>query len=228
MYFSTNFPTNAYLKYQIEKANKQLLSEYCSLFVILELEEIGILEHISNLVLEDLLGFAAKDPAAKNSPQYIWSSYSSFHAVRLYRIAHALNTLSLNNQITPFNILARRISERAKILTGIEINPAAQSGRRLVIDHGFGTVIGETTEIGDDCYILQGVVLGARGIAGNKIAKRHPTLGNRVEVGGFVRIFGAVTIGDDVKISPSVVITEDIPANSKVILLTTNLIIKNS
>jgi len=226
MYSLSNHQTESRLSYQINKANKQLLSKYCPPSLIEKLEDIRIIAQITNQNLDDLLCFAAKDPAAKQNPQYIWSSYRTFHAVRLYRIAHALNNLS-PTQITAFNILARRISERAKVLTGVEIHPAAKIGRRLVIDHGFGTVIGETAELGCDCYILQGVVLGARGIAGNTTTKRHPTLGNRVELGSFVRIFGAVTIGDDVVVSPHVVITEDIPANSKVILKTTNQIIIN-
>lgn len=227
MSFFANYQSQSSLKYQINKANKRLLSRYCPMSLIRELEERGILEKIGNENLEDLLSFAAKDPAAKQDPQYIWSCYRSYQSVHFHRIAHQLDSLSPTNQINPFNILARRISERAKVLTGIEIHPAARIGRRFVIDHGHGTVIGETAEIGDDCYILQGVVLGATGIAGNKATKRHPSLGNRVELGSFVRIFGAVTIGDDVKISPYVVITEDIPANSRVILRTQNLIVTN-
>ena len=85
-----------------------------------------------------------------------------------------------------------------------------------MLDHGHGTVIGETCEIGDDCYLLQSVILGATGIVSIPSIKRHPSLGNNVRVGGFARIFGPVNIGDNVLISPHCVITTDIPSNSKV------------
>ena len=216
------------INYQIEQKIKNILFRYLPETLFKELENRQIINQVNKKIQEDLSSFASKDPAAKNSLKYILDSYLSFKAVLHYRIANALYYLSQNaNEITPLQTVARKISEQAKAETGIEIHPAAKIGRRFVVDHGFGTVIGETTQIGDDCYILQSVILGARRIAANCEGKRHPTLGNRVEVGGFVRIFGNVTIGNDVKISPCVVITKDIPANSTVVLLTTNQIIKN-
>lgn len=212
---------------EIKNKVKRMLSTYLPTNQAKELDIQDIIQLITCKIQDDLFSFASKDPAAKKSPEYILEAYKSFQAVLSYRIANALyNCCSKTINISPLQIIARQISEEAKVTTGIEIHPAANIGCRFVIDHGYGTVIGETAEIGDDCYLLQGVILGAREIAANHITKRHPTLGNRVEVGGFARIFGAVTIGDDVKISPCVVITKDVPAKSKVILVTTNLIIK--
>lgn len=220
-----HYNTESSLRVQIDQANRKILYQYCTPPVVKKLAKEGVLEDIQEEVIQDLFAFSEKDPAAK-SPKHIWLSYSSFSAVRLYRIAHTLNNLSLP-KITSFKILARRISERAKVLTGIEIHPSAEIGKRFVVDHGWGTVIGETTIIGDDCYILQGIVLGANGIAGNETTKRHPTLGNRVELGSFVRVFGSVSVGNDVKVSPYAVINEDIPDKSKVLVRTTNQIIQN-
>ncbi len=198
--------------------------------LVTELENNGVICEVSNKIYEDLLCFANQDPSAKKSPEYILESYLSFQAVLSYRVANALycfsQMLETTESVINLQIIARKISETAKVKTGVEIHPAAKIGSRLIVDHGYGTVIGETTEIGDDCYILQGVVLGAKSIAGNYDSKRHPTLGSRVEVGSFARIFGPVKIGDDVKISPWAVITEHIPSNSKVIVITTNQVVK--
>jgi len=114
--------------------------------------------------------------------------------------------------------IAKSITEKAKLESGIEIHPAAKIGDYFVIDHGVGTVIGETCEIGEHCYILQGVILGSTGIAYNPLEKRHPTLGNNVEIGAHARILGPITIGDNVKVSPYSVIREDIPSNTSVII----------
>lgn len=206
----------------------KILKSYLPITLVEDLVNRGLIEEIETKVEEDLAAFASQDPAAKNSVEHIWNSYLSFRAVFYYRIAHLLYSMSsATDQITPLQIIARSISERAKVETAIEIHPGAKIGLRFVIDHGTGTVIGETTEIGDDCYILQGVIFGARGIARNHNRKRHPTLGNRVQVGAFVSILGDVTVGDDVKIAPHAVVKEDIPTNSKVLVLSTNQIIKN-
>jgi serine O-acetyltransferase len=116
------------------------------------------------------------------------------------------------------NMQAAIISNRGKLLSGAEIHHRCTIGRRFILDHGIGAVIGETTHIGDDCYVLGGVVLGATGISGNPFGKRHPTLGNRVQVGSFSSIFGPVSIGDDVFIGPHCVIKDDVPANAIVTL----------
>ena len=210
---------------QLREKNENTIRDYIiGELIIRELKETGILENINSRTLEDLMSFADRDPAANSSSEYILSSYKSFEAVRLHRIAHELSNFSsmVVEKGLELKIIARRISEDAKVLTLVEIHPEARIGRRFVIDHGTHTVIGQTSEIGDDCYILQGVVLGARGIARNNATKRHPTLGNRVELGGWVQVLGAVTIGDDVKVSPWAVITDDVPARSKIIVRKTH------
>lgn len=170
--------------------------------------------------MEDLLALARRDPAAGGSWRYVWDSYIAYRATLAYRVAHAIHRA----EDTPLShdvrlAVARRVSEVAKVRTGVEIHPCATIGRRLIIDHGLGTVIGETTVIGDDAYILQGVVLGARGIADNPSGRRHPRLGDRVEVGAFARILGAVTVGDDVLIGPGIIVTTDVPSHRRVRLL---------
>lgn len=176
---------------------------------------------ISNKCLYDLKAFSEKDPSAHNDDRYIIMSYTSYYSVLCYRIAHHAYSLG-------FLVKAKKLSEYAKNKTGIEIHPACKIGDRFVIDHGFGTVIGETVTIGDDCYILQCVVLGSRYIANNKTEKRHPQLGNNVEVGGFAKLLGPISIGDNVKISPNAIIRESVPKDSKVIISTINQIIKNT
>ena len=168
----------------------------------------------------DLDAFAAKDPASRGSVEEIAFGYSSYKAVLHYRLAHAiLDMASLDGDPgREIESVATLVSARGKLLSGAEIHPRCHIGRRFVLDHGWGTVIGETSQIGDDCYILGGVVFGATGISANPSGKRHPTLGNRAEVGAFTRIFGDIAIGDDVFISPHCVITENIPSDSIVTL----------
>lgn len=191
------------MKNKILKKIHQILIEY-------EFNNNFDFEEITNLCLEDLQAFSAKDPSSNNDMNYIFETYISFLAVLYYRIAHKLFT-------TGNHYIARLISENCKILTGIEIHPAANIGKRFVIDHGIGTVIGETTTIGDDCYILQCVILGALHIANNTKNKRHPIIGNNVEIGSYTKIFGPVIIKDNTKISPGSIIRNNIPSNSKVL-----------
>jgi serine O-acetyltransferase len=183
-----------------------------------------IVQHIG----EDLVALVARDPAAGNNPMAVLNCYLSLKAVAHYRIANALYkfTPSIDGSITQLQIVARQISESAKVITGIEIHPAATIGRWFTIDHGLGTVIGETTIIGDRAYILQSVILGGAKIAGNQLGQRHPIIGSGVQIGAFARVFGAITVGDNVVICPHAVITEDIPADSRVIVRTTNQIVK--
>jgi serine O-acetyltransferase len=168
-------------------------------------------------IAEDLHALVSGDPAARRSCLYVLRSYASFRAVLAYRVAHALlaREPAAGDRCDRW-ALARCLSERAKVASGIEIHPAAVIGRRFVIDHGLGTVIGETAEIGDDCYILQGVILGSRGISRNPDGKRHPTLGSRVEIGAFARLLGPVQVGDGALIGPHCVVTSDVPAGARV------------
>lgn len=173
----------------------------------------GIMDIALQQVAEDLHAYASRDPASKGRTDLILAAYASFRAVLFHRVAHQVwQAYDMLGRET----IAHRLASVGKLQSGVEIHPAASIGRRFVLDHGFGTVIGETCEIGDDCYLLCGVTLGASGIADNHGGKRHPRLGNRVEVGAGARVLGPVSIGDNVFISPSCVITRDVPANTRV------------
>ncbi|OEC39058.1 serine acetyltransferase [Pseudomonas sp. 1D4] len=173
----------------------------------------GIMEATVQQVAEDLQAYAARDPASCGRTGLILETYASFKAILFHRLAHQV---WLHGGLAEREIIAHKLASAGKLQSGAEIHPAARIGRRFVLDHGFGTVIGETCEIGDDCYLLAGVTLGASGIADNPGGKRHPRLGNGVEVGAGARILGAVSIGDNVFISPACVITRDVPANTRV------------
>ncbi len=150
----------------------------------------------------------------KNEIKNILETSLSYQSVLYYRIAHYL--YHNNNQL-----MARKISEYAKKMTNIEIHPAAKIGKNFVIDHGIGTVIGETAEIGNNCYLLQNVILGSSKITGHKIYHRHPKIGNNVEIGGNSKLLGPIHIGDNVKISPNAIINQDVKENRKVIVSST-------
>lgn len=146
------------------------------------------------------------DPAAHTLLEVILL-YPGYHAVLLHRVAHALYQIH-------FYFLARVVSQLSRGLTGIEIHPGATIGKRLFIDHGMGTVIGESAVIGDDCVLYHGVTLGGRG---EKHIKRHPTLGHRVLVGTGATILGNITLGDDVKVGANSVVLHDVPAQTTVV-----------
>jgi len=179
-------------------------------------------EHAIREAEKDLDAFARKDPASHGSMEAIALGYTSYKAVAHYRLARAMISMvpASDAERSELDASVFLISSRGKLMSGAEIHARCQIGRRFVLDHGCGTVIGETAVLGDDCYVLGGVTLGAAGIAGNAPGKRHPTLGNRVQVGAFSRIFGCVEIGDDVFIGPHCVIKEDIAAGSIVTLKT--------
>ena len=145
----------------------------------------------------------AKDPAARSSFE-ILLTYSGLHAVLYYRIAHKFYKKRLFT-------LARIISQHARRRTGIEIHPGAEIGRGFFIDHGMGVVIGETTVIGDNCLIYQGVTLGG---TGKDKGKRHPTLGNNILVGSGAKVLGPINIGDNSKIAANAVVLKDVPPDS--------------
>ncbi len=157
-------------------------------------------------IKNDLAAVFERDPAATSKLEVILT-YAGFHALLAYRIAHRLYGWGV-----PF--IPRAISQVARLLTGIEIHPAARIGRGFFIDHGMGVVIGETAEIGDYVTLFQGVTLGG---TGKERGKRHPTLGNHVVVGAGAKILGGIRIGDNVKIGANSVLLKSVPANSTVI-----------
>ncbi len=157
-------------------------------------------------IVEDIRAYKRNDPAARSALE-IFFLYNGFHAVMHYRIAHWLHIHGLK-------FLARLVSQGSKFFTGIEIHPGATIGRRLVIDHGTGIVIGETAVIGDDCLLYQGVTLGG---TGKDIGKRHPTLGNNVMVGCGAKLLGPFTVGDNARIAANSVVLRDVPQDATVV-----------
>ena len=147
-----------------------------------------------------------EDPAAKSWLE-IFLCYPGFHAILMHRLAHRLYRWGVP-------LVPRVISQISRFLTGIEIHPGATIGRRFFIDHGSGVVIGETTEIGDDVLLYQGVTLGG---TGNEKGKRHPTIGNRVVVGTGAKVLGSIRIGDDVKVGAGSVVVHPVPDNATVV-----------
>jgi serine O-acetyltransferase len=147
-----------------------------------------------------------RDPAARNTWEVL-TCYPGFHAMLVHRLSHRLWN-------SGFKWLARFISHLGRWLTGIEIHPGARIARRFFIDHGMGVVIGETSEIGDDCTLYHGVTLG--GTSWNK-GKRHPTLGKGVVVGAGAKILGPIEIGDGAKIGSNAVVVKPVPAGATAI-----------
>lgn len=175
-----------------------------------------MLHGVTGQLEEDLLNFAAVDPAAHGDARLILDGYSAFSCILHHRLAHALLTAHTQDKVELRQRTARWLADQGKVISGADIHPAAKIGRRFVLDHAVGTVVGETAEIGDDCYMLGGVVLGARGISANPGGKRHPTIGNHVQIGGAARILGPVTIGNHVFIAPHCIITADVPNRTRV------------
>ena len=154
-------------------------------------------------LIETLGAYQARDPAARSKLE-VFLLYPGVHAVINHRIAHFFYEHRCF-------FLARLVSQWSRLWTGIEIHPGAKIGRRLVIDHGMGIVIGETAEIGDDCLIYHGVTLGG---TGKDRGKRHPTLGNNVLVGNGARILGPFTVGDNARIAAGSVVLSEVPPDS--------------
>ena len=157
-------------------------------------------------LLEDIRAYKHNDPAARSVAEVLLL-YNGLHATVDYRIAHWLH-------IHHLRFLARAISQWSKMWTGIEIHPGAKIGRRLVIDHGTGIVIGETAEIGDDCLLYQGVTLGG---TGKDVGKRHPTLGNNVMVGAGAKVLGPIHVGNNARIAANAVVLREVPDNATVV-----------
>ena len=157
-------------------------------------------------IIEDVNAVRERDPAARNFWE-VFFLYPGVKAIRMHRRAHFYYTHNLK-------FLARYVSQKAVRKTGIEIHPGATIGRRLVIDHGVGIVIGETTEIGDDVLIYQGVTLGG---TGKDVGKRHPTIGNNVMISAGAKVLGPFKIGDNSRVAAGAVVLNEVPPNSTVV-----------
>lgn len=157
-------------------------------------------------VIELLRTYKNYDPAAKSLLE-IALLYPGPKALLFHRIAHFFYGVQLF-------FIARLFAEISRLLTGIEIHPGATIGRRLVIDHGMGVVIGETAVIGDDCIVFHGVTLG--GLKFDPI-KRHPTVGNKVLIGTGAKVLGPITVGDGAMIGANAVVTKDVPAGKTMV-----------
>ena len=156
-----------------------------------------------NDLRETIAAYKARDPAARSSLE-ILLLYPGIWATQNHKIAHWCYEHD-------HKFLARYISQRTRHKTGIEIHPGAKIGKRLVIDHGMGIVIGETAEIGDDCLLYQGVTLGG---TGKETGKRHPTIGNNVLVGSGAKVLGPFKVGDNSRVAANSVVLREIPENS--------------
>ncbi|MFH0778905.1 MAG: serine O-acetyltransferase [Candidatus Eisenbacteria bacterium] len=159
-----------------------------------------------SVFMDDVRAALDRDPAATSALEVILT-YPGFQAVFWHRVAHRLYHWGV-----PF--LPRLISHTTRFWTGVEVHPAAEIGRGLFIDHGTGVVVGETSIVGDEVTLFQGVTLGG---TGKTRGKRHPTLGDRVVVGAGAKILGDITVGDDVYIGANAVVLRDVPSNSTVV-----------
>ena len=173
-------------------------------------------EKLIKSVKSDIESVKRRDPAARSTIE-ILLTYSGLHAIIMYRAAHWFHTRKMF-------VIARCISQFARFLTGIEIHPGAKIGKGFFIDHGAGVVIGETTEIGDNCLIYQGVTLGG---TGKEKGKRHPTLGNNVMVGSGARVLGPFKVGDNAKIAANAVVLEEVPPNCTAVGVPARIVKRN-
>ena len=156
-----------------------------------------------NRLNETLSAYQARDPAARSKLE-IFLLYPGVHAIIYHRMAHWCYNRKLF-------FLARIISQWNRFWTGIEIHPGAKIGRRLVVDHGMGIVIGETAEVGDDVLLYHGVTLGG---TGKDQGKRHPTIGNNVLIGCGAKVLGPFTVGDGSRIASNSVVLTEVPPNA--------------
>lgn len=176
-----------------------------------------IVKNIKDTVAEDVKTVKERDPAASSTAEVLLL-YSGLHAVWAHRVSHKLYK---NNH----KFSARLISQGAKAITGIEIHPGATIGKNLFIDHGSGVVIGETTEIGDNCTLYQGVTLGG---TGKDTGKRHPTLGDNVMVGAGARVLGPFKVGDGSKIAANAVVLTEVPENCTAVGIPAKIVKRNN
>jgi serine O-acetyltransferase len=172
--------------------------------------------HLVTSIREDVATVRDRDPAAKSRLE-VFLCYSGLHAVWFYRINHWLWNHG-------FFLLARWLSQVARFLTGIEIHPGAEIGRRLFIDHGLGVVIGETAIVGDDVTLYQGVTLGG---TGKEHGKRHPTIEDNVVIGGGAKVLGNITVGRNCRIGAGSVVLRNVPEHSTVVGVPGHIIFRN-
>jgi len=168
-------------------------------------KEINSMSFITS-IRKDIKAVFNHDPAAISTLEVLLA-YPGFHARQFHRLAHTLFRWHIP-------VLPRLISHISRFLTGIEIHPGAKIGEGFFIDHGMGVVIGETSEIGDNVSLYQGVTLGG---TSHQRTKRHPTLGNNVVVGVGAQLIGAITIGDNSKVGAGSVVVTSVPANATVV-----------
>lgn len=166
----------------------------------------GDLNRTFRSIKSDVRAIRERDPAAANIVEAL-TCYSGLHAVVIHRLTHFLYKEGLP-------VVPRIISQANRFFTGVEIHPAAEIGEGFFIDHGSGVVIGETTEIGDDVTIYQGVTLGG---TGKETGKRHPTLGDGVTVGAGAKVLGSITVGENAKIGAGSVVIQNVPPNATVV-----------
>jgi len=165
---------------------------------------------------EDVAAVFERDPAARSYLEVLLC-YPGLHALWAHRINHWLWRIDLR-------FLARWLSQWARWFTGIEIHPGAQIGRRLFIDHGMAVVIGETSIVGDDVTLYQGVTLGG---TGKEKGKRHPTIGNGVVIGTGAKILGNITVGDNCRVGAGSVVLRSIPDNSTIVGVPGHIVLRN-
>ena len=165
---------------------------------------LGLVRKVTQRVREDLDGALERDPAASSRLEVALTS-PGLHAIWAHRGLHELWKLPGGR------LPARVLATVTRSVTGVEIHPAAQIGRRFFIDHGMGVVIGETAEVGDDVMLYHGVTLGGRSM---EHVKRHPTVGNRVTIGAGARVLGPVLVGDDTQIGANAVVVKDVPSGA--------------
>src|ERR1017187_6898100 len=167
-------------------------------------------------VREDVAAVFESDPAARSYVEVL-ICYPGLHAVWFHHLSHGLCGHGMR-------FLARFVSQVARLLTGIEIHPGAEIGRRLVIDHGMGTVIGETAVVGDDVTLYQGVTLGG---TGKEKGKRHPTVGNNVAIGSGAKVLGNITIGDNCRVGAGSVVLRSVPPNSTIVGVPGHIVLRD-
>lgn len=182
------------------------------------------LERVAASLLLDLEARMSQDPVSRRAELVFCSN--AFKAICAYRVANFICSNPGPGSSEDRMLFAYQLSEATAAHTAIEIHPCARIGKSFVIDHGINTLIGATSEIGDNCTLLHNVLLGARKITDNKEGKRHPTLGDHVQIAGGVSILGPVTVGNHVMIGPGCIISKDVPDNSS-IKLTRRMFILN-